>query len=177
MLDVAGLAVTTFSLKPFASRLVAVLTLAAALLTLQGCALFQGRDPLHVTIIGIEPLDSQGLELRMLVKLRVQNPNDAAVDFNGVALEINVHGKSFASGVSDVGGTVPRFGETVISVPVTASAFSMLGQALDLFRGGGGGPITYEMKGKLNGSGFNSTSFRTQGELDLPTTGAADHPG
>jgi LEA14-like dessication related protein len=160
----------------FVPRLIAAaLTLTVALLTLQGCALFQGHDPLHVTVIGIEPLDSQGLELRMLVKLRVQNPNDAPVDYNGVALEINVRGKSFASGVSDVGGTVPRFGETVISVPVTASAFSMLGQALDMFRGGGDGPITYEMKGKLNASGFNSTSFRTQGELNLPTTGVADH--
>jgi LEA14-like dessication related protein len=158
----------------FVPRFVAVLTLAAALLMPQGCALFKGRDPLHVTVIGVEPLDSQGLELRMLVKLRVQNPNDAPIDYNGVALEMSVRGKSFASGVSDVGGTVPRFGESVISVPVTASALSMLGQAYDLFRGGGSGPITYEMKGKLNGSGFNSTSFRSQGQLDLPASGAAD---
>jgi LEA14-like dessication related protein len=160
----------------FVPNLIAGVMLTAALLTLQGCALFQGRDPLHVTVIGIEPLDSQGLEVRMLVKLRVQNPNDAPIEYNGVALEINVHGKSFASGVSDVGGTVPRFGETVVSVPVTASGFSILGQAFDMFRGGGGGPITYEMKGKLNSSGFNSTFFRTQGEVNLPTTGAADHP-
>lgn len=148
--------------------------LAAALLTSQGCALFKGRDPLHVTVAGVEPLDSQGLELRMLVKLRVQNPNDTPVEFNGVALEMSVRGKSFASGVSDVGGTVPRFGETVVSVPVTASAFSMLGQAWSMFSGGGG-PITYEMKGKLNSSSSGSTSFRTQGELALPTSGAGNH--
>lgn len=160
----------------FVSRLLTGLILTASLLTSQGCAVFHGRDPLNVTVIGIEPLDSQGLELRLLVKLRVQNPNDAAVDYNGVALELNVRGKSFASGVSDSGGTVPRFGETLISVPVTASAFSMLGQAFDMFRGGGVGPITYEMKGKLNGAGFNSTSFHSQGELNLPTTGAAEHP-
>lgn len=157
-------------------RLIAVLTLVAALLTSPGCALFKGRDPLHVTVAGVEPLDSQGMELRMLVKLRVQNPNDAPIDYNGVSLEMSVRGKSFASGVSDVGGTVPRFGETLISVPVTASAFSMLGQAWSLFSGGGG-PITYEMKGKLNSSGFGSTSFRTQGELELPTSGAGDHSG
>lgn len=160
------------SARPFLLRLIAVVTLAGAVLTAQSCALFKGRDPLHVTVIGVEPLDSQGLELRMLVKLRVQNPNDTPVDYNGVALEMSVRGKSFASGVSDASGTVPRFGESVISVPVTASALSMLGQAYDLFRSGGGGPITYEMKGKLNGSGFNSTSFRTQGELDLPASGA-----
>jgi LEA14-like dessication related protein len=159
----------------FVPRLIAVMILAVVSLAPQGCATLQGRDPLHVTVVGIEPLESQGLELRMLVKLRVQNPNDAAVDYNGVALEMNVREKTFASGVSDAGGSVPRFGEVLISVPVTVSAFSMLGQAFDMIRSGGSGPITYEMKGKLNGSGFNSTHFRTQGEFELPATGAADH--
>ena len=32
------------------------------------------RDPLQVTVAGIEPLESQGMEMRMLVKLRIQNP-------------------------------------------------------------------------------------------------------
>jgi len=109
----------------------------------------------------------QGLELRLLVKLRVQNPNDAPVDFNGVALEMDVQGKTFATGVSDAAGSVPRFGETVITVPVTASAFRMLSQAFGLVQSGGSGKITYEMRGKLNGSGFNSVHFRTQGEFDL----------
>ena len=106
----------------------------------------------------------------MLVKLRVQNPNDAPVEYNGVALEMTVQGKSFATGVSDAGGTVPRFGEAIITVPVTISAFQMLGQAFDMLRSVGGGKITYEMKGKLNGSGFNSTHFRTQGEFSLPVS-------
>jgi hypothetical protein len=76
--------------------------------------------------------------------------------------------------VSDASGSVPRFGEAVITVPVTVSAFRMLGQGLELMRRGvGSGTITYEMKGKLNGSAFNSVHFRTQGEFNLPT-GAAD---
>ena len=152
------------------TRLIAVMVLTVAASALQGCAIFQGRDPLQVTVLGIEPQESQGMELRMLVKLRVQNPNDAPVEYNGVALEMNVQGKTFATGVSDAGGTVPRFGEAIITVPVTISAFHMLGQAFDMIRGGGSGKITYEMKGKLNGSGFNSTHFRTQGEFNLPAT-------
>jgi len=146
----------------------AVVIVAAAPLALQGCAMFQGRDPLQVTVLGVEPLESQGLELRMLVKLRVQNPNDAPIDYNGVALEMNVQGKSFATGVSDTSGSVPRFGETVITVPVTVSAFHLLGQAFEMMRGGGSSKITYEMKGKLNGSGFNGVHFQSHGELDLP---------
>ena len=150
------------------TRLTLVMALAVAALALQGCAIFQGRDPLQVTVLGVEPLESQGMELRMLVKLRVQNPNDAPIDYNGVALEMNVQGKTFATGVSDASGSVPRFGEAVITVPVTVSAFHMFGEAFEMMRGGGSGKITYEMKGKLNGSGLNSTHFHSQGEFDLP---------
>jgi LEA14-like dessication related protein len=153
-----------------AGRFVSVMVLVIAFLGLPGCAIFQGRDPLQVTVLGIEPQDSQGMELRMLVKLRVQNPNDSPIDYNGVALEMYVQGKTFATGVSDAVGSVPRFGEAIITVPVTVSAFHMLGQAFDLVRSGGTGKITYEMKGKLNGSGFGSTSFRSQGEFDLPAS-------
>ena len=155
-------------------RLIAVTVLALAPLSLPGCAIFQRSDPLEVTVAGIEPMEGQGqgLELRLLVKLRVQNPNDAPVDYNGVALEINVQGKTFATGVSDAGGTVPRFGESVITVPVTVSAFHMLGEAFAMMHAGSGGKITYEMTGKLNGSGFNSTHFRAQGEFDFAAMSA-----
>jgi LEA14-like dessication related protein len=148
----------------------AVLALAVAPLMLPGCAIFKGHDPLQVSVLGVEPQESQGLELHMLVKLRVQNPNDAPVDFNGVELEMSVEGRTIATGVSDTSGSVPRFGETVITVPVTVSAFSMLGEAFALMHAGSSGKITYEMKGKLNGSGFGSTHFHSQGEFDLPAS-------
>ena len=148
-----------------------LLVLLAIPLALPGCALFKGQDPLQVTVLGVEPMESGGMELRMLVKLRVQNPNDTPIEYNGVALEMNVQGKTFATGVSDTAGTVPRFGEAVIAVPMTASAMRMLGQAFGLMQGGGvSGKISYEMKGKLNGSGFSSTHFKTQGEFALPTS-------
>lgn len=156
-------------------RQVLIVLLAAGLLLLGACASLQRRDPLHVTVAGIEPLQGQGLELRMMVKLRVQNPNDAAVDYNGIAVEMYVQGKRFATGVSDANGSVPRFGESVISVPVTISAFHMVRQAVDMIHSEGTGRIKYEMKGKLNGSTFNSMRFRAKGEFDLPTaTGAPD---
>ena len=72
-----------------------------------------------MTVAGIEPLQGQGLELRMNVKLRVQNPNDAPLDYNGVAVEMDVQGKTFATGVADLSGTIPRFGEAVISVQMS----------------------------------------------------------
>ncbi len=122
-----------------------------------------------MTVAGIEPLQGQGLELRLNVKLRVQNPNDAPLDYNGVALEMVVQGKTFATGVADVTGTVPRFGESVISVPVTISAFRMARQAIGVMSGGTIDKIEYEMKGKLS-SGLSPTRFVTKGSFDFPET-------
>ena len=74
-----------------------VLTSAVVGLLISGCAALQPRDPLQVTVAGIEPLQGQGLEIRMNVKLRVQNPNDQPLEYNGVALELHVQGKTFAT--------------------------------------------------------------------------------
>jgi LEA14-like dessication related protein len=136
-----------------------------------GCASMQPRDPLQVTVAGIEPLQGQGLEVRMIVKLRVQNPNDAPVNFKGVAVTMDVQGKTFASGVTDAAGTVAGFSETVIAVPVTISAFRMARQAMGMMSGRGLEKIDYEMKGKLS-SGMSATRFVTKGQFDLPTTQA-----
>ena len=145
-----------------------------AAILLSACAALQRTDPLQVTVAGIEPMQGQGMELRMLVKLRVQNPNDAAIDYNGVSVKIDVQGKTFATGVTDARGSVPRFGEAVIEVPVTASAFRMARQALGVMSGGGIGKITYELTGKLHGSGLSTVRFQNKGDFELPTgmTGA-----
>lgn len=129
-----------------------------------GCATLQS-DPLQVTVAGIEPLQGEGMELRLMVKLRIQNPNDAPLDYRGVALTMEVQGKTLASGVSDSSGTVPRFGEAVIAVPVSISAFRMARQALDFKNNTG--KIAYEMHGKLSGSLFGTKRFAASGELDL----------
>jgi LEA14-like dessication related protein len=144
-----------------------------SLALLGGCASLQGTDPPQVTVAGIEPLQGQGMEVRLLVKLRVQNPNDAAINYNGVALEMDVQGKTFASGVSDQSGSVPRFGEAVIDVPMTISAFRMVRQAMGMMQGGAVNKISYAMKGKLSTSAFTATRFETKGEFDL---GAATAP-
>lgn len=129
------------------------------------------RDPPLVTVAGIEPLQGEGMELRLLVKLRVQNPNEVAIDYNGVSVEMAVLGKTFATGVSGEAGTIPRFGEAIVSVPVTASAFRMAMQAMGMMTGEPVDEIDYEMKGKLSSSMFSSVRFETQGSFQLPATG------
>ena len=151
----------------------AIFLVALGTLISPGCASLQSRDPLQVTVAGIEPLQGQGLELRLNVKLRVQNPNDTPVDYDGVAVEMNVQGKTFATGVADLAGSVPRYGESVITVPVTISAFRMARQVMGAMKGGGVDRIDYEMKGKL-GSGFSPTRFATRGSFDFPQGATSD---
>jgi len=159
-------------------RRIPVVLLVLAASFLDGCAGLARRDPVQVMVAGIEPLQGQGLELRFAVKLRVQNPNDSAIDYNGVYVQMDVQGRTFASGVSDASGSVPRFGEAVISVPVTVSAFRMARQAIGLLNSDGSGKISYQLKGKLNGPAFNSVRFTSKGDLDLPAgAGPVGNPG
>lgn len=141
-------------------------------LALGACTGMMNRDPLAIDVAGIEPLPGQGMELRLAVKIRVQNPNDQPVEFTGAALELDLNGRSLASGVSDAAGTVPRYGETVLTVPVTISAFDMARQALGLMNAGAPESIPYKVRGKLEAGVFGTRRFSDEGTLDLPGTGA-----
>ncbi|MDX2351412.1 LEA type 2 family protein [Stutzerimonas xanthomarina] len=146
---------------------VRLLSVCLLMLTLTACAAVFDHDPLNVQVAGIQPLPGEGLELRMAVKLRVQNPNDRALDYNGVALDLQINGRRLASGVSDARGSVPRFGETVLSVPVTISAFSAARQALGLAEHIGLDEVPYVLRGKLAGGVFGTQRFVEKGTLDL----------
>lgn len=142
----------------------------ATTLTLTGCTGLPARDPPQVTVSGVEALPGEGLELRMLLKLRVQNPNDTPIDYDGVYVSLDVQGRTFATGVSDASGSVPRFGEAVIDVPVTVSAMRMARQVMGMMDAEPADKIRYEMTGKLDGTGFSDVRFRSQGELALPSS-------
>lgn len=150
--------------------------LVVALLVLGGCAGLPQKEPLQVTVAGIEPLQGEGLELRMLVRLRVQNPNDAPFEFDGVSVTLEVQDKTFATGVAGESGVVPRFGETVVSVPVTVSVLRMVRQVMGVLDGKPVDTIRYEMSGKLSGTGFSVARFQAQGEFELPKSTPATAP-
>jgi LEA14-like dessication related protein len=149
------------------TRLLPLLLLVLATLT-TGCASLLGADPVRVNVAGVESLPGGGLEMRMLVKLRVQNPNDTAIDYDGVYLQLDVQGSTFATGVSAERGSIPRYGEAVIAVPVTVSALNVVRQALKMLDGKPVDRIGYDMSGKLGGAALGGTHFRSQGELALP---------
>lgn len=143
------------------------------LLSMGGCSLLIPRDPLHIDLVGLEPLAGQGLEMRFSVLLRVQNPNDDAIDYNGVALDLEVNGQPLASGVSAASGQVPRFGEALIRVALSISTFSLVRQAWAASGYRQGQNLPYRLNGKLAGGLLGTVRFNASGTLDWPEPASA----
>jgi LEA14-like dessication related protein len=139
------------------------------LLILGACSSLPPRDPPQIQLVNVEPLPGEGLEMRFAVTLRVQNPNDRAINFNGIALDLKVNNQPLLSGVSDQSGEVPRFGETLVRIPLTLSAYSALRQAWgvsnsqSLQKG-----LPYELSGKLGGGLLGTVRFNEKGLIDWP---------
>ena len=135
-------------------------------LSISACASLSNRDPLVVDVAGIESLPGEGLEIRLQVAVRIQNPNNSPVAYRGTALDLELNGRRAASGVSDAVGEVPRYGETVIYVPVTISAFNIVNQLVG-FMNDDGDEISYRIRGKLDGGLFATRRFTDEGTLSL----------
>jgi LEA14-like dessication related protein len=152
---------------------VAAIVSVLGLLAVAGCSSLPNTDPLNVDVAGIEPLPGEGLELRLAVSVRIQNPNDVAVEYTGTALSLELNGRDLASGVSDAAGTVPRYGETVLTIPVTISALNMVRQVLGFANAEEQKEVAYRVRGKLEGGWFGTRRFTDEGTFELPaSTGA-----
>ena len=143
----------------------------ALLAVLSGCASLGARYAPRVNLAGIDSLPGEGLEARFMLRLRIQNPSDADLAYDGIWTEIELRGQALASGGAPVKGVVPRFGEAVVSVPVTASGLAIARQLIGVLRSSGGteglGTVAYALRGRLGGSGLGGSSFESSGEIDL----------
>jgi LEA14-like dessication related protein len=137
------------------ARLAAVILLLAA----AGCASVASLQAPEVRVTSLQMLEStQGsLEQRFAVGLRLTNPNNRAVDVDGLDFELELNGKRLARGVTNEAFELPRLGEAETRVVVTTSVFDVLRQALDL-AGRSDATMDYRVKGRLHlGSGFVRT--------------------
>lgn len=145
------------------------LAVATAALLLPGCATLRDETAPRVDLAGIESLPGEGLELRFLLKLRIQNPAERELRFDGLWAEVELRGLPLAAGGAAVAGVVPRFGEAVVQVPVTASGLALARQAFSLWKGsqqgGGAGPVAYVLRGRLGGTGLVDARFESRGEV------------
>lgn len=121
-----------------------------AVLCLGGCASMVGYyEKPKLSLVGIS-LDELGLfEQRFTVKLRIQNGNDIALPIKGVRVKISLKGQAFADGVSNEPLTVPKFGEAVLSLKVSAKLTGVLKQLPTWLASG---EIPYRIEGVVSTS-------------------------
>jgi LEA14-like dessication related protein len=136
-----------------------VLAIAAVLTAFAGCSTFEARDPLQVSVAAIEPMQEKGdgMELRLLVRLRVQNPNSTEIAWDGAYVKVEVQDRTFATGVSDAGGTLGGFSETMVEVPVTIPMLRMVRHFVGMMDDPPSEQVSYAMSGKLGGHRFKAT--------------------
>ena len=126
---------TNLSLAPIRGSLRALRWfLTALLVSLAGCASMGALDfdDPEVELLGLEPLASQGLEARFLVKLRIVNPNSIPLAIDGIAYDVSIRGSKVLSGVSNDGISVGAYSESIAELEVAAGMNEVLAYLLSI---------------------------------------------
>jgi len=147
------------------------LTAATPALLLAACASTPTRG-LTVSVAQVDVLPSAGSELRATVTLRIQNPNDSALRFDGATVDMALRGQTIGSGVTNTGGRVPGLGETLLPVTVTVTAVSAVRQAVGLY-GADDRRLSYKISGALASSGMGAQRIAFEGMAELAFPGLA----
>lgn len=136
-------------------------------LILGACAVLPALERPRVTIAGLDDLDVRGFEMRLTVKLRVDNPNAISIDYEGVEVRLDVQGRTVARGLNADRGSIPARGSAIVALPVTISLAEVGRHAMRIFQGRADS-LDYLLEGKLDSPLFGATRFRKEGQLALP---------
>jgi LEA14-like dessication related protein len=136
---------------------------------LAGCSgLFQTLEGPRINIANITAQEVKLFEQVFDLELRVQNPNDLSLEINGLAFELEVNGKRFATGVSNQNVTVDRFSSAVIHVEAITTFWGFLRQAAE-YQQTRTPRVTYRIKGSIySGSPSIRLPFDDSGEFNIP---------
>src|SRR4030067_1959404 len=97
--------------------------------SLTGCGgLFRTMERPRINIANITPKEIKLFEQVFDFELRVQNPNESALSINGLAFELEINDRRFATGVSNENVTVDRFSSFVIHVQAVTRFWGILQQ-------------------------------------------------
>jgi LEA14-like dessication related protein len=146
---------------------------ALLLLLLTACAgVDTYRDPIRVTVSGIQVLESTLLEQLYLVTLRIQNHNEEPISIRGGSFDLEINGKDFGSGVTDQAVTVPGYSDAKVEVRMVSTVFGML-RLIQSMRERTDQSMQYEISGRLTAEGvLGGLPFREAGEISLPDKSA-----
>ncbi len=150
------------------SLLPRALSLLLIVLLLSGCAAMRpGAEPPRIHLVGLQMQQVELFEQRYRLTLRIQNPNDFALNIRGLDFRVDINDQRFAEGVSNRPLEVPGFGEALTEVEVSSSLWSLARQFRDL----GDSRLermTYRLHGRIAVTGWGlPVQFDSSGELGL----------
>lgn len=139
----------------------------ATLTSLGGCASALKLEAPNLSVVSIKMQSADIFSQRILVRMRVQNPNDRALPIKGITYRIEVNDAELANGVSDTPFTVPAMGEAEFDVNLTANLASALSQLLG--KRGNSDTLDYRLIGSVAlSSGFlRRIPFDERGSVKL----------
>ena len=131
-----------------------VLTVVCGILFVVGCTSVtplpgEPESP-EVLLVNIKPLDTTIFEQRLQVDLRIRNPNDFDLEVTGIDFTLHLNDKRLARGLSNKVSTIPRLGDSVISVETTTSTLDVVRQLLKFRQDQ---DVTYQIEGVLYSQG------------------------
>ena len=144
----------------------AVLAVVAALM-LGGCASALQLEAPKLTVVSLKMQSADIFSQRILVRMRVMNPNARALPIKGITYRIEVNDAELAEGVSNTPFEVPAMGEAEFDVQLTANLASALAQFLS--RRGSQDTLDYRLIGSVAlSSGFlRRIPFDERGSVKL----------
>jgi len=131
-----------------------------------GCAATRFEPP-QLTVMSMQVQSADLFSQRMLVHMRVVNPNARALPVKSIDYRIEVGGADFAHGLADKPFVVPAMGEAEFDVQVTANLANALTQILG--RKGSRDTLDYRLIGSVSlSSGFlRRIPFDERGSVKL----------
>jgi LEA14-like dessication related protein len=131
---------------------------------LVGCAGLSKKP--EISLAGIDLVGLGLVEQRLVLKLRIRNPNDADMPVNALNFDVELEGRHFANGISEMPLIVPRQGESTLEVKVTSRLGGVLKPLRDALKNGRN-RIGYRVYGRVELEGSGSIPFERSGEVPL----------
>jgi LEA14-like dessication related protein len=138
------------------------------LILLTGCASITADiDPPKVSLESFRSLTSEGGAPRFEIKLRVINPNKAALDIVGISYSIELLDKEVISGVTNEVPRIEGYSEGVVTLDANLQLFEVL-RLLASVGTNGRQELAYRFSAKIDFSGFVPTQrIEETGEITL----------
>ncbi len=135
---------------------------------LNSCAfLSPSYEKPEVSLINVEPLERDGLEQRIAVRLNIVNPSSSDLKISGLSYRLKLQDIKVITGVASGLKPIPSYGESRIELQASVNLFSGF-RVLESVLKNNGGPITYELETKIRTSWWKfPVKIVESGSIDL----------